>query len=88
MKERIEEFFSHCAGPLTLMIQTFGHNKARQREKIPTLLEELANAQEEVNLYLINIIKFYCLNYIKSKADRLDGYFSRIVPSNSGSIIF
>ena len=31
-----------------LIIQTFGHNSARQRDKIPTLLEELAIAQEEV----------------------------------------
>lgn len=28
--------------------QTFGHNCARQRDKIPTLLEEFAIAQEEV----------------------------------------
>ena len=30
--------------------QTFGHNCARQRDKIPTLLEEFAIAQEEVIL--------------------------------------
>ena len=31
------------------MLQTFGHNSARQRDKIPTLLEELAIAQEEAD---------------------------------------
>lgn len=58
MKERVEEFFLHCTGSLALMIQTFGHNRARQREKIPTLLEELANAQEEVTVEFKSF--FFC----------------------------
>merc|ERR1712141_85435 len=31
------------------LVQTFGHNRARQRDKIPNLLEELAIAQEEAD---------------------------------------
>ena len=33
---------------MALLMQTFGHNRARQRDKIPALLEELALVQEEV----------------------------------------
>ena len=32
-----------------MVVQTFGHNKARQRDKIPTLLEEFALVQEEAD---------------------------------------
>ncbi len=45
----IETFFSQCCRPMGLLIQTFGHNCARQRDKIPTLLEELALAEEEAD---------------------------------------
>ena len=48
VKEGVETFFSQWCRPMGLIIQTFGHNSARQRDKIPTLLEELAIAQEEV----------------------------------------
>jgi hypothetical protein len=68
MKERVEEFFLHCSGSIALMIQTFGHNKARQREKIPALLEELANAQEEViDIFFIS----NCFSDNKTFANRL-----------------
>ena len=48
VKDGVETFFSQWCRPMGLIIQTFGHNSARQRDKIPTLLEELAIAQEEV----------------------------------------
>jgi hypothetical protein len=38
---------------MVLLMQTFGHNRARQRDKIPALLEELALVQEEVKAYLL-----------------------------------
>jgi hypothetical protein len=38
---------------IIIFFQTFGHNSARQRDKIPTLLEEFAIAQEEVKRFKI-----------------------------------
>ena len=61
VKEGVETFFSQWCRPMGLIIQTFGHNSARQRDKIPTLLEELAIAQEEVK----------CAFYVKLNLENL-----------------
>ena len=49
IREYVEGFFSQCCRPMCMLIQTFGHNRARQRDKIPNLLEELALVQEEAD---------------------------------------
>lgn len=49
IKHCLDSFFSQCCRPMGLLIQTFGHNCARQRDKIPPLLEEFAIVQEEAD---------------------------------------
>jgi hypothetical protein len=48
IRDCVDNFFGQCSRPMSLLLQTFGHNRARQRDKIPALLEELALVQEEV----------------------------------------
>lgn len=49
IRDYVDGFFSQCCRPMCMLIQTFGHNRARQRDKIPNLLEELALVQEEAD---------------------------------------
>ena len=49
IREYVDGFFSQCCRPMCMLVQTFGHNRARQRDKIPNLLEELAIVQEEAD---------------------------------------
>ena len=49
IRDYVDGFFSQCCRPMCMLIQTFGHNRARQRDKIPNLLEELAIVQEEAD---------------------------------------
>jgi N-alpha-acetyltransferase 35, NatC auxiliary subunit len=53
VRDCVDNFFGQCVRPMVLLMQTFGHNRARQRDKIPALLEELALVQEEVKAYLL-----------------------------------
>lgn len=43
----VEYFFDCCAGPLTFLLHLNGHNRARQRNKLAQMLEELAKLQKE-----------------------------------------
>ncbi|GFU02843.1 n-alpha-acetyltransferase 35, NatC auxiliary subunit [Nephila pilipes] len=57
-KEYVETFLSHCVRPFCTLVQISGHNRARQRDKLSHLLEELAALQEEadkVDAYLHNL---------------------------------
>ena len=49
IKDYVDGFFLQCCRPMCMLVQTFGHNRARQRDKIPNLLEELAIVQEEAD---------------------------------------
>ena len=48
IQECIDTFFNLCRRPMGMLLQTFGHNRARQRDKIAALLDEFATVQEEV----------------------------------------
>ncbi|XP_042909668.1 N-alpha-acetyltransferase 35, NatC auxiliary subunit isoform X2 [Parasteatoda tepidariorum] len=57
-KEYVESFLGHCVRPFCTLIQITGHNRARQRDKLSHLIEELAALQEEadkVDAYLHNV---------------------------------
>ena len=56
VKECISNFFTQCCRPMGLLLQTFGHNRARQRDKIASLLEEFAAIQEDVSNRVFNRI--------------------------------
>ena len=47
-KEYVESFLGHCVRPFCTLVQISGHNRARQRDKLSHLLEELSALQEEV----------------------------------------
>ena len=46
-KELLETFFSRCVRPMAALTQICGHNRARQREKLAQILEELTTLQDE-----------------------------------------
>lgn len=46
----MDSFFNRCVRPFEQLIQTCGHNRARQRDKVAHLLEEFAMLQDEVSL--------------------------------------
>ncbi|KAF8768223.1 N-alpha-acetyltransferase 35 like protein [Argiope bruennichi] len=48
-KEYVETFLGHCVRPFCTLVQITGHNRARQRDKLSHLLEELAALQEEAD---------------------------------------
>ena len=48
-KNIINEFILKCAKPMTSIIEAYGHNRARQREKLGSLLEELGELQAEAD---------------------------------------
>ncbi|XP_054724414.1 N-alpha-acetyltransferase 35, NatC auxiliary subunit-like [Uloborus diversus] len=57
-KEYVETFLSHCVRPFCTLVQISGHNRARQRDKLSHLLEEMAALQEEadkVDAFLHNL---------------------------------
>lgn len=57
-KEYVEGFLGHCVRPFCNLLQIYGHNRARQRDKLAHLLEELAALQDEadkVDAYLHNL---------------------------------
>ncbi|GFY63350.1 n-alpha-acetyltransferase 35, NatC auxiliary subunit [Trichonephila inaurata madagascariensis] len=49
-KEYVETFLSHSIRPFCTLVQISGHNRARQRDKLSHLLEELAALQEETSI--------------------------------------
>ncbi|XP_027221499.1 N-alpha-acetyltransferase 35, NatC auxiliary subunit isoform X1 [Penaeus vannamei] len=58
-KEYVSSFFNRCVRPFEQLIQTCGHNRARQRDKVAHLLEEFAMLQDEadkVDAYLHNVL--------------------------------
>ena len=46
-KDLIDIFMLHCSRPMANLTQICGHNRARQREKLAQILDELAALQEE-----------------------------------------
>ncbi len=57
-KELLEAFFIRCIRPMATLTQICGHNRARQREKLAQILEELAALQDEaekIDSYLNNL---------------------------------
>ncbi|KAL3227940.1 hypothetical protein MRX96_003877 [Rhipicephalus microplus] len=45
----VNAFLNHCVRPFTSMVHISGHNRARQRDKLTHLLEELAVLQDEAD---------------------------------------
>ena len=45
----LDTFFSQSCRPFGLLVQTTGHNRARQRDKICIVLEEFSSLQEEAD---------------------------------------
>lgn len=54
--ECVEMFFDRCATPFATLLVVWGHNRARQRDKLDHLLEDFAELQLEVS---ITLIKYY-----------------------------
>lgn len=48
-RDYVDSFFNRCVRPFEQLIQTCGHNRARQRDKVAHLLEEFAMLQDEVS---------------------------------------
>ncbi|KAG8181137.1 hypothetical protein JTE90_002497 [Oedothorax gibbosus] len=48
-RDCVEIFLAHCIRPFCTLIQITGHNRARQRDKLSHLLEELSALQEEAD---------------------------------------
>lgn len=46
-KELLDTFFNRCVRPMAALTQICGHNRARQREKLAQILEELTTLQDE-----------------------------------------
>ncbi|ELT98724.1 hypothetical protein CAPTEDRAFT_112621 [Capitella teleta] len=58
-KEYVDAFLAHCVRPVFNLLQTVGHNRARQRGKWAHLLEELGTLQDEadkVDAYLHSVL--------------------------------
>jgi len=47
IREYVDNFLSRCVRPLGALLQLCGHNRARQRDKLALLLEDLAGLQDE-----------------------------------------
>lgn len=48
-REFVDAFLAHCVRPFTSLVHICGHNRARQRDKLTHLLEELAVLQDEAD---------------------------------------
>ncbi|XP_050670988.1 N-alpha-acetyltransferase 35, NatC auxiliary subunit isoform X2 [Leptidea sinapis] len=49
VREYVDNFLARCVRPFAVLLQVCGHNRARQRDKLGLLLDELAALQEEAN---------------------------------------
>merc|ERR1719193_1352031 len=49
VKQCLDVFFHQCSRPFGLLLQSCGHNRARQREKIQNILDEFFSVQEEAD---------------------------------------
>lgn len=47
-REYVDKFLTHCANFFGNLLQTCGHNRARQRDRLAYLFESFALLQEEV----------------------------------------
>lgn len=57
-KEYVGAFLCHCVRPYSDLLQIYGHNRARQRDKLAHLLEDLVILQDEadkVDAFLHNL---------------------------------
>ncbi|XP_077988706.1 N-alpha-acetyltransferase 35, NatC auxiliary subunit-like [Glandiceps talaboti] len=48
-KDYVDVLLSHMIRPICLLYQIHGHNRARQRDKLAHILEDLANLQDEAD---------------------------------------
>src|SRR5262249_24312095 len=48
-KELLEAFFQRSVRPMTALLQICGHNRARQREELAQILDELTALQDEAD---------------------------------------
>ena len=48
-KECVDNFLIHCANFFSTLLQTSGHNRARQRDRLAYLFENFAALQDEVH---------------------------------------
>lgn len=71
-KEYVESFLGHCVRPFCTLVQIAGHNRARQRDKLSHLLEELSALQEEVCkfhfakfIHFLNFFFFFLIEILK-----------------------
>lgn len=72
-KDYVETFLNHCVRPMATLAQICGHNRARQREKLAQILEDLValhDEAEKLDAYLSNLTQNLELPF-----NRL-GYFS------------
>ena len=58
-KDCLETFMVHCASFFNILLQTTGHNRARQRDRIAYLFESFCTLQEEVNFSILIFIQNY-----------------------------
>lgn len=47
-KDCVDKFLAHCANFFAVLLQTTGHNRARQRDRLAYLFENCAALQDEV----------------------------------------
>eukprot|EP00088_Acartia_fossae_P044709 TRINITY_DN4761_c0_g1_i1.p1 TRINITY_DN4761_c0_g1~~TRINITY_DN4761_c0_g1_i1.p1 ORF type:complete len:760 (+),score=180.75 TRINITY_DN4761_c0_g1_i1:119-2281(+) len=49
VRQCLDMFFFQCCRPFGFLLQSYGHNRARQREKLAAVLEEFFTPQEEAD---------------------------------------
>lgn len=62
VKEMVDTLLLHAVRPMSNFLQTFGHNRARQRDKLGQLMEEIANLQDEAEKVDANLHGLMIIN--------------------------
>ncbi|XP_038078607.1 N-alpha-acetyltransferase 35, NatC auxiliary subunit-like isoform X1 [Patiria miniata] len=58
VKEMVDSLLLHAVRPMCTIVQIQGHNRARQRDKLGQVLEELANLQDEAEKVDAGVLSF------------------------------
>ncbi|XP_033634032.1 N-alpha-acetyltransferase 35, NatC auxiliary subunit-like [Asterias rubens] len=58
VKEMVDSLLLHAVRPMCTIIQIQGHNRARQRDKLGQVLEELSNLQDEAEKVDAGVLSF------------------------------